>query len=71
ELSSLSPIQIDIYNTKGQIVRNLSTTELASGIHSLTWDGLDDQSAKLPTGVYLYRLTQGNFTQIRKMVLSK
>ena len=32
------------------------------------WNGLDDQGKNIASGVYLYRMQSGNFTQTKKMI---
>jgi hypothetical protein len=51
-------VQIAIYNTTGAPVRMLEQTFTPSGSHSneLTWDGTDGSGARLPSGVYPYRM---------------
>lgn len=50
--------EINIYNTSGVPVRNLKESFLATGSRSneIVWDGTDNNGAKLPAGVYLYRV---------------
>jgi hypothetical protein len=37
----------------------------------VVWDGKDDLGNVVGSGVYLYKLESGNFTQMHKMLLSK
>ena len=39
------------------------------GTHAVTWDGRDSDSHLLPSGIYFTRMTAGNFTDTRKLVL--
>jgi len=50
--------EINIYNTSGMLVRNLKQDFLSTGSRSneVTWDGTADNGAKLPAGVYIYRM---------------
>lgn len=51
-------VQLGIYNTAGVPVRMIEQTFTPSGSHSneITWDGTDANGAKLPNGVYPYRM---------------
>ena len=64
-------VSIDIYNCKGQLVRSLLREQLAAGEHTISWDGTDNHQNSCPSGLYLYHLTQGNQTQVKRMVLIK
>lgn len=49
---------ISIYTTTGSLVRTLrqSFTPASSRSDEITWDGTSDKGAKLPAGLYVYRL---------------
>lgn len=64
------PVQIVIYNTKGQIVKTWNL-EATTGTHSLSWDGRDDSGTAVSSGVYYYRMQSGKYSSTRKMVLMK
>ncbi|NLN85362.1 MAG: T9SS type A sorting domain-containing protein [Candidatus Cloacimonetes bacterium] len=64
------PVQIVIYNTKGQIVKTWNL-EATTGTHSLSWDGRDDSGNAVSSGVYYYRMQSGKYSSTRKMVLMK
>ncbi len=56
----------------GQRVRILVTdSNHKAGYHTRTWDGRDDSGRMVGSGLYLYRLKAGDFTQVRKMTLLK
>ena len=62
---------LDIYNIKGQLVKNLHQGKLASGRHTLIWNGEDSRGNSVASGVYFYRLDNGDKLQSRKMLLMK
>ena len=66
-----APVQITIYNLKGQAVRTWNLETEAGGNHSVQWDGLDDNGLSLSSGVYFYRMFSGAYSFTRKMVLMK
>ena len=55
-----------IYNILGQEVTRLVDNPLEAGRYSYDWDASDVSS-----GVYIYKLTSGDFVQSRKMILLK
>jgi hypothetical protein len=64
-------VQITIYNSAGQSVRELVSSAQIIGEHSITWDGRDNFGMSLSSGVYFYQIRAGNDLQARKMVLLK
>jgi len=70
--STFQHVLIEMFNAKGDLVRTLVDTELEAGIHSVSWDGLDDAGNKAESGIYFYRLTvDGNEISTEKMILMK
>ena len=51
-------VQIAIYSTDGRQMKMIEQSFTPSGSHSneITWDGTDNKGAKLPTGVYPYKM---------------
>lgn len=65
-------VSIDIFNARGQLVRSLSK-EVAKdkSFEQVYWNGTDNQGRRLGSGVYMYRMSQGSFRQIKKMIMLK
>ncbi|MBK8167717.1 MAG: T9SS type A sorting domain-containing protein [bacterium] len=63
--------QLNVYDPRGRLVRQLGRGPLAAGRHEATWDGRDDAGAPVGAGVYLYRLEHGDRRLTGKMVLVK
>ena len=61
-----SLVTLSIYNILGQSVKTLVNDVKAPGVYEASFDG-----ASLPSGTYFYRLTAGNYSQTKKMVLLK
>lgn len=59
-------VTIKIYNLLGKEVMNLINEFKKAGSYNISFDG-----SNLPSGVYYYKISSGNFEQIRKMVLIK
>jgi hypothetical protein len=65
-LPSACDVSLEIYNITGQRVTTLVDSYLEAGQHSVLWDASSNAS-----GVYFYRLTAGEFTETKKMMLLK
>jgi len=66
--------ELVIYNLKGQKVKTFDAFPSGScriGTSSVVWDGTDDSEKTVSSGVYFYKLTTGDKTFTRKMLLIK
>ena len=59
-------VNLTIYNTLGQVVKTLVSSEMESGTHRIIW-----KANNIPSGIYFYRLNAGNFVETKKMILMK
>ncbi len=71
ELPVASNVRLTVYDVLGREVVRLASGSYPAGTHAVTWDGRDAAGAMVPSGVYLYRIDAGGFTQTRRMVLLK
>jgi hypothetical protein len=71
EVAKTAPVEIDVFDIRGRLVRSLVRETKAPGAHEVTWNGRDDGGNAVSSGVYLYRLRIGAFADVRKMVLVK
>jgi len=63
--------ELNIYNIKGQRVREFKIENVKCKIYSVVWDGKDDNGREMPSGVYLYKLSGGNVNRTGRMVMIK
>lgn len=59
-------VSIKVYNMLGQEVATLLNEHLSPGTYQVTFDG-----AGLPSGVYMYTMKAGSYTESRKMILMR
>lgn len=66
-------VEINIYNTAGLLVRKIrqSFTPSNSRSNEITWDGTSDGGAKLPAGVYVYRVNVATATGAQSSAYQK
>ena len=69
DIPKATNVTLTIYNTLGQKVRTLVNDVRQAGSYTVTWDGTNDYGVQVASGVYIYTLRAGNFTQTRKMTL--
>ena len=49
-------VSVKVYNTVGQLTRELVDTELTQGSHDIIWDGKDGAGRTLSSGSYIFRI---------------
>jgi hypothetical protein len=69
QLPEASPVVLQIYNARGQLVRTLVHQEQTTGRHRVVWNGQDEHGADAASGVYFCSLQAGRFRDVRKMTL--
>lgn len=70
-VSKQSFVTIKVYNLLGQEVRTIVAEDKGIGSYTATWDGRDNVGNEVPSGMYLYKMIAGNFTETKKMMLMK
>jgi len=64
-------VTLAIYNSAGQIVKTIVSTNLTAGVYKFVWDGTNNAGMRVASGMYIYKIKAGNFTQFKKMMLIK
>ncbi|MDD3534618.1 MAG: T9SS type A sorting domain-containing protein [Candidatus Cloacimonetes bacterium] len=62
---------VKIYNLKGQMINTLVNQEMASGKHSVVWNGTDAKGKNVASGIYFMKVENAGKSVHRKMLLSK
>ena len=76
DLAEDAEVHIDIYNLKGESVRQLSVGFQTAGTYrtrprAAYWDGRNTVGEPVASGVYFYTLQAGQFKATRQMVILK
>ncbi len=66
DIPNTGKVIFSVYDILGTEIFTLNESNFSPGIYEYQFDGTD-----LPSGIYFYRLSSGNFTDTRKMVLIK
>ena len=65
-------VSLKIYNMIGQQIKQLVCEEKKAGIYQAMWDGKNEMSKAVPSGIYIYQLRATNkFIATKKMLLIK
>ncbi len=65
-LAKSEHVTLTVYDMAGKEISKLVDEQRAAGEYAVSFN-----ASNLPSGVYLYKLTAGSFSQIKKMVLTK
>jgi hypothetical protein len=71
EIPENSDVTLSIYSINGHLVRELLKSFKSAGTHSCTWNGKDEAGKTVSNGIYLYRISSGQFSQTKKMIFAK
>lgn len=64
-------VQLRVFNLLGELVRTLVDDDKAPGRYTVTWDGKGGRGQRVASGVYIYQITAGSFSQTKRMLLLK
>ncbi|MDP8202394.1 MAG: C25 family cysteine peptidase [Candidatus Tenebribacter burtonii] len=64
-------VSLEIYNMKGQKVKQLVSGQLSAGQHSIVWNGKDDNNKTVSSGIYFYKFKTSDYQATKKMLLLK
>jgi hypothetical protein len=70
-LPNATPVTLKVYDLLGVPVKTLVNARQEPGAYTLTWDATNDLGMPMPSGIYIFRIVAGDFTQARKMTLMK
>lgn len=66
-----SDVLVEIYSVTGQRVKTLVNQNVDAGFHKIMWNGTNDAGVGLASGMYIYRISANNFTNVKKLIFMK
>jgi len=66
QIAKQAKVSIDIYNSLGELVETLVNEVQEAGYYEVRWN-----ASQFSSGVYLYKLSAGEFVETKKMILLK
>ena len=70
-LTRASAVRLVILDIRGRTIRTLISGRLDAGAHRAVWDGRDDRSGPVSSGIYLCRLDTDEGVRTRKLILTQ
>ena len=72
QLKEKGAVTLEVFDILGRRINSLVNNVVqSSGMHTINWNGLNSQGAKVASGIYIYRLQSKGFIDSRKMILLK
>ncbi|HET9235294.1 MAG TPA: FlgD immunoglobulin-like domain containing protein, partial [Candidatus Eisenbacteria bacterium] len=68
-LATPGEVRLEVFNLSGMRVRTLLEGYRPEGAHEASWDGHDDASRRMPSGIYIVRLRTPSADVSRRMLL--
>jgi len=66
QLPATTDVRLEVYNLLGERVATLVDSKQQAGYRSVIWD-----ASEVSSGLYFYKLTAGDFTETKRMILVK
>jgi len=63
------PIRVEVVDVRGRRVATILRGRLPAGVHTLVWEGRDNQGAQVASGVYLVRAEIGTAVHVQRVGL--
>ena len=71
QLPEATFVELVIFNTLGQKIRTLVSSQQTAGFHQIEWDGRNEAGLAVPSGLYFYRFQTDKFLEMKKMLLMR
>ena len=76
QLETASDVSLSIYDVSGRLVRTIELGYQQAGLYAnrsdaIYWNGRNNHGEQVASGVYVYRLTAGEYSASRRMVIVK
>jgi hypothetical protein len=71
EVPEPTSVRITVYNMLGQEIVRLVDGQHTPGRYSITWDGRNASGVSVASGIYMYRMESGEYSESKRMVLVK
>ncbi len=70
-LDKTAVVKLDVFNINGRLIQTLVNMRQSNGVHTVVWNGLDENANRVSSGVYFYVLTVNSTRIVKKMTMLK
>ena len=72
DIPEAASVRMEVYNMLGQRIATLIDGEFyTAGTYEAIWDARDDMGREMSSGMYIYRITAGEYVNVKRMLLMK
>jgi Subtilase family/FlgD Ig-like domain len=71
ELAEDQNVRLEVFDTRGRLVRSLLDEQRSAGFHEVIWNGRDDQGRGAGSGIYFVRMQGTSYRSVGKVTLLK
>lgn len=71
DLATGSPVTLRVYDAEGRLVRQVVDQQFPAGVHTVRWNGRNDQGQTVGSGVYFWRFEGAGLQRGDKFVVLK
>jgi predicted CXXCH cytochrome family protein len=70
-IASKEHVVLQIYDVGGNLISTLVDKDMSAGTYRIVWSCTNNSGMRVTTGVYLYKIMAGSYTESKKMILLK
>ncbi len=70
QLNNKGKCVLNIFNIEGKIIQTLVNKDQLPGKYNVEWNGTNSKGKKLPSGIYLYRLSLDSFFITKTLIIN-
>lgn len=70
-LAKNADVSLNVYNTKGQLVKSILNSNRSFGVNEIKWDGTNNNGKRLPSGKYYCLLSVDGITKSKMITLQQ
>jgi hypothetical protein len=62
-------IKLNVYNTLGQVIKEIYQGSLEAGTHTFSWNGTNNNNTRISSGLYFISIEADQFRKMQKVIL--